>query len=77
MLLDYSDLVTSKSNDNVVTIFIRMEVVYGENSNIKSKSESDTKKRRRICMGTLGVPMSTTVDMFLNQIVLTGAFISP
>ena len=70
--MDYSDLVTSKSNDNVVTIFIRMEVVYGENSNIKSKSESDTKKRHRICIGTPGVPMSTAVDMFLNQIVLTG-----
>lgn len=65
--------VTLTSNDNVVTIFIRMEVVHMEKSaTLNLRVNPTLKKDAESVLGRLGVPMSTAVDMFLNQIVLTG-----
>ena len=47
-------------------------ILYGEIGNIELKSKSDTKKDVESVPGRLVVPMSAAVDMFLNQIVLTG-----
>ena len=64
---------TLKSNDNAVTIFIRMEVAYMEKSaTLNLRVNPTLKKDAESVLGRLGVPMSTAVDMFLNQIVLTG-----
>ena len=65
--------VTLTSNDNAVTIFIRMEVVYMEKSTTLNLRVNPTlKKDAESVLGRLGVPMSIAVDMFLNQVVLTG-----
>ena len=73
MFLYYGDLVTLTSNDNAVTIFIRMEVAYMEKSaTLNLRVNPTLKKDAESVLGRLGVPMSTAVDMFLNQIVLNG-----
>ena len=73
MFLYYGDLVTLTSNDNAITIFIRMEVVHMEKSaTLNLRVNPTLKKEAESVLGRLGVPMSTAVDMFLNQIVLTG-----
>ena len=65
--------VTLKSNDNAVIIFIRMEVVHMEKSaTLKLRINPTLKKDAESILGRLGVSMSTAVDMFPNQIVLTG-----
>ena len=65
--------VTLTSNDNVVTIFIRMEVVHMEKSaTLNLRVNPTLKKDAESVLGCLGVPMSTAVDMFPNQVVLTG-----
>ena len=65
--------VTLTGNDNAVTIFIRMEVAYMEKSaTLNLRVNPILKKDAESVLGRLGVPMSTAVDMFLNQIVLTG-----
>ena len=47
--------------------------VDGKNSNIELKSKSDlSKNRAEKVLSQLGVPMSTAIDMYLNQISLTG-----
>lgn len=61
------------SNDNTVTIFIRMEVSYMEKTATLNLIVNPTlKKDAESVLGHLGVSMSTAVDMFLNQVVLTG-----
>lgn len=73
MFLYYGYFVTLISNDNVVTIFIRMEVAYMEKSaTLNLRVNPTLKKDAESVLGRLGVPMSTAVDMFLNQVVLTG-----
>ena len=50
-----------------------MEVLRMEKSEILNLRVNPTlKKDAEAVLGRLGVPMSTAVDMFLNQIVLTG-----
>ena len=67
MFLYYGDLVTLTSNDNAVTIFIRMEVAYMEKSaTLNLRVNPTLKKDAESVLGRLGVPMSTAVDMFLN-----------
>lgn len=61
------------SNDNTVTIFIRMEVSYMEKTaTLNLRVNPTLKKDAESVLGRLGVTMSTAVDMFLNQVVLTG-----
>lgn len=61
------------SNDNTVTIFIRMEVSYMEKTaTLNLRVNPTLKKDAESVLGCLGVTMSTAVDMFLNQVVLTG-----
>ncbi len=61
------------SNDNTVTIFIRMEVSYMEKTaTLNLRVNPTLKKDAESVLGRLGVSMSTAVDMFLNQVVLTG-----
>jgi addiction module antitoxin, relB/dinJ family len=50
-----------------------MEVLRMEKSETLNLRVNPTlKKDAEVVLGRLGVPMSTAVDMFLNQIVLTG-----
>lgn len=50
-----------------------MEVVHMEKSEtLKLRVNSTLKEDAEAVLGRLGVPMSSAVDMFLNQIVLTG-----
>lgn len=61
------------SNDNTVTIFIRMEVSYMEKTaTLNLRVNPTPKKDAESVLGRLEVSMSTAVDMFLNQVVLTG-----
>ena len=67
------DFVVLTGNDNAVTIFIKMEVVHMEKSaTLNLRVNPILKKYAESVLGRLGVPMSTAVDMFLNQVVLTG-----
>ena len=67
------DFVALTSNDNAVTIFIKMEVVHMEKSaTLNLRVNPTLKKDAESVLGRLGVPMSTAVDIFLNQVVLTG-----
>ena len=50
-----------------------MEVAYMEKSaTLNLRVNHTLKKDAESVLGRLGVPVSTAVDMFLNQIVLTG-----
>ena len=67
------DFVVLTGNDNAVTIFIKMEVVHMEKSaTLNLRVNPTLKKDAESVLGRLGVPMSTAVDIFLNQVVLTG-----
>jgi addiction module RelB/DinJ family antitoxin len=58
-------------NDYAVTI--ALEVTYMEKSTTLNLRVSPTLKHdAEEVLGKLGVPMSTAVDMFLNQVVLVG-----
>lgn len=46
--------------------------IYGKISNTEFACKSNIKIRCRKILSRLGIPMSTAVDMFLNQVVLVG-----
>lgn len=45
---------------------------YGKNSNLEFKNKSNSKQRAEDVLTRLGIPMSTAIDIYLNQISLTG-----
>lgn len=60
------------SNNVVVTIAVDGGAVMEESATLNLRVNPTLKQDAESVLGRLGIPMSTAVDMFLNQIVLVG-----
>ena len=61
------------SNNIVVTIIVNGGAVMEKSATLNLRVNPTLKQDAESVLGRLGIPMSTAVDMFLNQIVL-GAY---
>ncbi len=60
------------SNNNVVTIAMNGGIAKEKTATLNLRVNPALKQDAESVLGRLGIPMSTAVDMFLNQIVLVG-----
>ena len=60
------------SNNVVVTIVVDGGAVMEKSATLNLRVNPTLKQDAESVLGRLGIPMSTAVDMFLNQIVLVG-----
>ena len=60
------------SNNIVVTIIVNGGAVMEKSATLNLRVNPTLKQDAESVLGRLGIPMSTAVDMFLNQIVLVG-----
>lgn len=58
-------------NDNVVTILFEDDVME-KTATLNLRINPALKKEAEEVLGKLGIPMSTAIDLYLNQIVLVG-----
>lgn len=69
LLTRYINILTG--NDNVVTIVLKEDVME-KTATLNLRINPTLKKEAEEILGKLGIPMSTAIDMYLNQIVLVG-----
>ena len=61
-----------QSNDKCVTLKIKEMIAMEKTATLNLRVNPTVKQRAENVLAQLGIPMSTAIDMYLNQISLTG-----
>lgn len=59
-------------NDNNITMCLKGDNTMEKSATLNLRVNPETKKNAEAVLSKLGIPMSTAIDMYLNQIVMTG-----
>lgn len=65
-------IVSLQCNDNNITMCLKGDNTMEKSATLNLRVNPETKKNAEAVLSKLGIPMSTAIDMYLNQIVMTG-----